>query len=460
MIRVFRHYIPKALVILGGVEFVILFFLPQLGTNAIYGGLPQSAPLISISQAALFAIVVAVAMSSLGLYHRIFLCHQSTMMFRVALCITVGLSIMWLMQQFSPSIGTHGWVAVFAAVSAFIGIVCGRLLLLPWINHQRWKRRVLVFGAGESAARIHKLSSQELSGIDVVGYVPWGQGLVSVPQRYLLPANVEIRHLIRVLDADEIVVAVDERRQAFPAGDLLACKMSGIEVRDLVDFLERQTGKIEIKTLYPSNVIFADGYVQSVLRPVGKRIFDILISTLIFLVSWPVMVIAALAIWVDSGFKGPILYKQIRVGARDKKFHILKFRSMVPNAEGDGVQWAKENDPRVTRVGVWIRKTRIDELPQLFNVFVGNMSFVGPRPERPEFVSQLSTVIPFYDLRHSIKPGITGWAQINFQYGASEEDAKNKLYYDLYYIKNYSVLLDIMILLQTVRVILWQEGSR
>ena len=227
---------------------------------------------------------------------------------------------------------------------------------------------------------------------------------------------------------------------------------------EAADFYERQLGKIRIDTLHPSNVIFADGFTQAVIRSSEKRAMDILVSALMLLSTLPIMALTAAAIYFESG--GPVLYRQERVGRRGRVFTLLKFRSMRQDAEANGAVWALQNDMRVTRIGSFIRRTRIDELPQLINVLKGDMSFVGPRPERPQFVAELSKSIPYYDLRHYVKPGITGWAQILYPYGASINDAREKLQYDLYYLKNYSIFLDINILLQTIQVILWRKGAR
>ena len=223
-------------------------------------------------------------------------------------------------------------------------------------------------------------------------------------------------------------------------------------------FFEQQTGKIKIEALSPSTIIFADGFVQAILKTYAHRAFDIVISVGMLLLVWPIMAITALLIWLEDGT--PVMYRQMRVGRDHRDFQILKFRSMGTDAEKDGAVWAVSGDARVTRVGRFIRKSRIDELPQLINVIRGDMSFVGPRPERPQFVAELEKKIPYYRVRHRVNPGITGWAQISYPYGASDRDAMEKLQFDLYYIKNYSLFLDIMILLQTAQVILWGKGAR
>jgi len=282
-----------------------------------------------------------------------------------------------------------------------------------------------------------------------------------VDSKLVIRRDTTLLEVAAPLKVDEIVVAVEDRRKNFPVQEILDCRMGGIEVIDILTFIERQLGRVELGLLHPSWLIFSDGFRYGVMRVITKRLFDVSASLLVLVITWPFMVLAALAILVESGGRGPILYRQVRVGENWRLFQLTKFRSMRVDAEADGVaRWAKKNDDRITKVGTFIRKTRIDELPQLFNVLKGDMSFVGPRPERPNFVEQLSAQIPFYAERHRVKPGITGWAQISYAYGASEEDAMQKLQYDLYYVKNYSLFLDLLILLQTAEVVLWGRGAR
>ncbi|MFO1421972.1 MAG: TIGR03013 family XrtA/PEP-CTERM system glycosyltransferase, partial [Candidatus Competibacteraceae bacterium] len=232
-------------------------------------------------------------------------------------------------------------------------------------------------------------------------------------------------------------------------------------ISDFLNFFERETGRIQLDALRPSSMIFSEGFQQALLKRTAKRLFDIVASLLLLALTWPFMCAATLAIWIESGGRGPILYRQTRVGFKDRLFEVIKFRSMRVDAEKDGVpRWAGKGDSRVTRVGAVLRETRVDELPQLFNVLRGDMSFVGPRPERPQFVAELNRKIPYYSMRHMVNPGITGWAQICYPYGASEQDAREKLQYDLFYIKNYSFFFDVVILLQTVHTILWGAGAR
>jgi sugar transferase (PEP-CTERM system associated) len=262
----------------------------------------------------------------------------------------------------------------------------------------------------------------------------------------------------RFLKADEIVVPSRER-SGLPVESLMECKLAGLTVTEFSSFWERQTGQIDLDAVSPSWLIFSDGFRTSWARTATKRAFDVIVAMVVLILTLPITVIAAIVIRFDS--PGAIFYRQERVGANGRSFSILKFRSMRSDAEKDGVaRWAQSNDSRVTRVGKFLRRTRIDELPQIINVLVGDMSFVGPRPERPVFVGNLKQKIPYYDVRHRVKPGITGWAQINYPYGASDEDAKAKLAYDLYYVKNGNLFLDAVVLFQTARVVLWQEGAR
>jgi sugar transferase (PEP-CTERM system associated) len=241
---------------------------------------------------------------------------------------------------------------------------------------------------------------------------------------------------------------------------LLNCRLAGVPVTDVLTFVERESGKVELSMLYPSWLIFSEDINPRGLARLATRLFDIAAASLLLLLASPFMLLTALAIWLESGFKGPVIYRQERVGLEGVPFTLYKFRSMRTDAEQNGAQWAQTDDPRTTHVGRFIRRSRLDELPQLFNVLKGEMSFVGPRPERPEFVDQLSKKIPYYRERHCVKPGITGWAQLCYPYGASEQDALEKLQYDLYYVKNKTVLFDMIILLQTAEVVLWRKGAR
>jgi len=256
------------------------------------------------------------------------------------------------------------------------------------------------------------------------------------------------------------VVAAEDRRRALPVAEILESKMAGVAVLDILSFFERECGRVKLDVLQPSWLIYSEGFRQSMVRAAVKRLFDLLVCALFLLFGWPFALLTALAVWLESGLRGPVIYRQRRVGENGREFTLYKFRSMRSDAEGDGVaRWAKKDDDRVTRVGRVIRKLRLDEWPQIYNVLHGDMSFVGPRPERPEFVANLHERSRWYQERHRVKPGITGWAQVYFPYGSSEEDALKKLEYDLFYVKNYSLFLDLVILIHTVEVVLWRRGA-
>ena len=322
-------------------------------------------------------------------------------------------------------------------------------------------RRVLIFGSGEKAVTARKLLDAE-GAVQVVGfYASARDGAIRASSTPVIPAGtMTLLEAARMVQADEIVVAVGDRRGGvLPLRELLDCKLSGIRVYDMSTHFEQHLGQIPLDSLNASWLIFGGGFRQDLLRRLVKRSFDIACSLVLLLLSLPVMLLAALAIAWESGL--PILYQQERVGHNNRSFRFFKFRSMCTDAEKDGrPQWASVNDARVTRVGKVIRKLRIDELPQLISVLKGDMSLVGPRPERPFFVEQLTAEIPFYAVRHSLKPGVTGWAQVRYSYGACKDDAVRKLQYDLYYVKNHSLFLDLKILLSTVAVVLTGKGAQ
>jgi len=464
MIRVFRHYLPRSLVILGAGEALILLSAVYVAVSV---GLLEINPTARLlvgpiwTKALAYVIVMMLVMAGAGLYQRGLREDPRGMALRIGVALVIGSIIMAGLGSVTDqlAIGKRALVVAFAV--SFIGSALYRALVYRYLDTAYFKRRVMVLGAGELAAQVERLRRRsDWQDMLLLGYVPVpGEYSVVSPEK-LLPLQSTLRDLAQELRADEIVVAIGDRRRHFPIRDILDCKMAGIQIVDIVGFFERQTGRINIEALNPSSMVFSDGIVQAVLKSYLHRFLDLSISFLMLLLTLPLMLLAAIAIWLESGFRGPILYRQTRVGRDGRLFQILKFRSMSVDAEKSGARWAVPDDSRITAVGGLLRKSRIDELPQLINVLKGDMSFVGPRPERPEFVEELANEIPFYDLRHRVNPGITGWAQICYPYGASREDAKDKLEYDLYYIKNYSLFLDLMILIQTAQVILWGKGAR
>jgi sugar transferase (PEP-CTERM system associated) len=389
---------------------------------------------------------------------------------RIAASVAVGTAamvlILWafaidISGGASDGVGSRGIIALMAAFT-FIVVAIIRFAFMKIVDEDLFKRRVLVFGCGwqaKSIAQLRRRSDQR--GFVIVGYIATNGEKCVVPPERVLRLDGSLLDFGRAHRIDEIVVAMDDRRQAFPVQDLLECRLSGIEVIDLVSFLERETGKVRLDVLNPSWMIFGEGFRRDPVRLASERAFDVLAGMCLLIVGWPFMLLTALAIKLEDGWSAPVLYRQIRVGLEGRHFNVLKFRSMSIDAEQDGqARWAEKRDPRVTRVGSVIRKIRFDELPQIINVLRGDMSFVGPRPERPEFVDELNEQIPYYRERHYVKPGITGWAQLCYPYGSSTHDATEKLQYDLYYVKNHSLLFDLMILLQTAEVVLWGKGGR
>ncbi|MFQ5432925.1 MAG: TIGR03013 family XrtA/PEP-CTERM system glycosyltransferase [Nitrospinota bacterium] len=341
-------------------------------------------------------------------------------------------------------------------------LVGWRTLFGRWLSSEFTEENVLVIGSGELAKKIGKaIYSDGDSGLRLIGFIDedpsrLGQSIVNPG---VIGGYGDIAHTVAELNIDKVIIALPDRRAKLPMSALLACKMKGINIVEGETFQERLTGRIPLDQLKPSWLVFSDGFKSLRSRKIIKRIFDVAVSVIGLILSFPIMVVTALIIKLES--KGPILFSQVRVGEQGREFKMFKFRSMSSDAEKQtGPVWAISNDDRVTRVGRVIRKLRIDELPQLMNVIKGDMSFVGPRPERPFFVEQLKEVIPYYEIRSVIKPGITGWAQVKYPYGASVEDALEKLQFDMYYIKNLNIFLDVMIILWTVKVVLGRIGSR
>ncbi len=412
---------------------------------------------------ALFFTVTAMAMmTATGLYQRGLRDEPRGILLRLGVAFGGTLVLVLIALQFEPSLSIGRAAFVIAFTSSLLGIVIFRILLHHYLGNTFFRRRVVVLGTGRAASEIeHLRRKSDWQESELIGFISLEGEKTVVPAEKCIQLDVPLIEFANRHRIDEIVVGADEELGKVPVREVLECKMNGIDIIDVMSFFEQRTGTIRLDALRPHDIIFADGFIQAVLKGYVHRGFDITVAAVGLLLTAPIMLFAALAILVDSAGRGGVLYRQVRAGRKGKPFTILKFRSMRPDAESNGkAQWASANDMRVTRVGAFMRKTRIDELPQLINVLKGEMSFVGPRPERPEFIEELAEQIPYYHLREWVNPGITGWAQICFPYGASAEDARQKLQYDLYYIKNYSLFLDIMILIQTAQVVLWRKGGR
>ncbi|NOZ43450.1 MAG: TIGR03013 family PEP-CTERM/XrtA system glycosyltransferase [Alphaproteobacteria bacterium] len=462
MIRIFKHYVPKSLFILGLGETIILLMAIWGALNFRYFQVGLDAPEFFANAGGIFSfvLVVYVVLLATGLY-QLDACRDLKIT-AIRLSASLGFSIIVLsvILYMFPVIDLWRSVIIYALLLSFIGLLFSRFTYMHLVDLRGLKRRILVLGAGEQAEMVRSCGTKNSNDVEFVGFLRINDNERTVKAAKDFKDGHSLKEIVNQLSAQEIVVAIEERRGALPINDLLDCKIEGCNIIEATTFIERQSGTVSLKNVNPSWMVFSDGFGGGGdFDLVLKRIFDISASLLLLILSLPILLITALLVKISS--KGPVFYRQERVGLNSRTFNVLKFRSMTIDAEADGVpKWAAKGDARVTALGRMIRASRIDEIPQIFNVLGGTMSFVGPRPERPFFVDQLERKIPFYGERHRVKPGITGWAQLNYPYGASEEDSKRKLEYDLYYIKNYSLFLDFLILIQTVRVVLWPDGVR
>ena len=414
-------------------------------------------------RALLVAGVLVFAMAALGLYQVHLRAGLLGRLSRQGVAFLLGWVALTVLYYVIPATYLGRGVLGIALVLGYLMVALWRMSFLGFVDADLFKRRVVMLGAGERAAEVVRKMRRKTDqrGFKILGYVPIGDDPVAVPATSLLHPAKCLYQWTQRMGVDEIVVGPDDRRGTLPVDALLECKQHGMAVTELAEFFEREAGKIKMDLTNPSWLVFSEGFNISPVRRTVKRAFDVSMATLVLLFGWPFMLLTALAIRLESGRNAPILYRQQRVGENGKSFPVIKFRSMRTDAEFDGVaRWATKNDDRVTRVGRFIRKTRLDELPQLWNVLRGDMSIIGPRPERPQFVDDFNTRIRYYSLRHCVKPGLTGWAQLRYPYGSSFEDAEEKLKFDLFYVKNHNFVFDLAILVQTVEVVLFGRGAR
>lgn len=459
MIRIFNHWFRwRALAqMLFDLSFVIVGML--IVFMWIGSGLP-----VNHTQIILFALILGATMliinAWLGFYQRV---HSRTITenrARAVLSLYLAVPVAYGIFALLPLTDINREFVQLSAMSAVFGMLVNRVSVLHTETTALITRRILVFGTGSQALAVKRTLNKSDPSAEIVGYFPSpNEEIHVVSENQILSRNKTLTDTAIALKADEIVVALTERRGgSMPLRELLDCKLHGIRVLDLASHFEQTLGQIRLDSLYAGWLIFGDGFSQSTMRTLVKRLSDIIFASTLIIISFPLMLITALLIIAENGF--PVFYRQERVGLNGRLFNVIKFRSMRNDAEKDGKPvWAKEQDDRVTRVGKIIRKLRIDELPQLFSVLKGDMSLVGPRPERPFFVDQLTREIPFYAVRHSVKPGVTGWAQVRYHYGATVEDSAEKLQYDLYYIKNHSLFLDLVVLFETIGVVLTGKGA-
>ncbi len=464
--RLFGHYVHVQFLLLALSELALIFSISFSILHYFIGVAADGTGRFVLetgAKLAVMAVVFVMFMVAMGLYDTRQRERVSGLVLRLIAALSLAAIAMTVLYYFLPSLSAGEGLLEASTAASMISLACIRVLFYKFVDGQILLRRVMVVGAGKNALFIDKLRRKaDMRGFHLVGFVESaGNQLPHVDQSRILKFDSTLCAYALANDIDEIVIALDDRRQSLPTDDLLNCRMSGVEITDTLDFFERESALIQLDLVQPSWLIHADGFKKNFIRTSVKRFFDVLVSVCLLLVSAPAMLLAAMAILLESGGKGPVFYSQQRVGRNGHCFDVHKFRSMKTDAEADGVaRWAQKEDPRITRVGAILRKYRLDELPQLWNVVMGEMSLVGPRPERPEFVKELCQANPLYKERHRVCPGITGWAQLCYPYGASAEDSMSKLQYDLYYVKNHGLFLDAYTLIQTVEVVLFKKGSR
>jgi sugar transferase (PEP-CTERM system associated) len=455
MIRVFSHWIHWKTIL--QVILDIVFPVVCVALAVLFWGISGQTDLeMAVSYAAIYALVMVLFNYWLGLYNRTVVQKRARAVLSIYLSIPIAYCVFALLSMANDD----QRLMLLSGLAALFGTLSYSLYSMYSRTGALMVQRVLIFGSGPEARAVGKVLKKSAPDIQIVGFYPGpSEPEVSVPKKLLLPRSNSLSDTARTLNVDEIIIAVRERRGgALPLGELLDCKLSGVNVLDLASYFERSLGQIRLDSLKIGWLIFGEGFRQDLVCNFVKRVFDIVAACVLLLLASPVMLATALLVVLEDGF--PVFYRQERVGFNGRLFNVVKFRSMRRDAEGDGKpRWAQANDDRITRVGRVIRRLRIDELPQLYNVLKGNMSMVGPRPERPYFVDKLSRDIAFYAVRHSVKPGVTGWAQVSYHYGASVDDSIQKLQYDLYYVKNHTLFLDIVILFETIGVVLTGKGA-
>jgi sugar transferase (PEP-CTERM system associated) len=456
LIRISRHYISHiAIVILGGDLAVLLasvgltyWWMDWVGEGSFW-------PKIIVLAAATILLFYLNDLYNFGMQ-----LDGGELILRVGLASAIAVVLTAAIGYAVPSL-RFGRLAFFAiTIASTVGLMVFRFMTRHVVSHQILQRRVLVLGTAFADVVISWEGHHSSLPFRIIGFLdddPDAQD--NLPPGYdLLGRFKELLSIVEQLRPEILLVALTNMRGTLPVNDILECRFRGVRVEEWPSFFEKLTGKIVVNSLRPGWLAFSDGAVNTRMAETIRRAFDVATSLLGLILSAPLMGLAALCIKLDSA--GPVLFRQERVGKDGKVFVLYKFRSMRVDAEqATGPVWASADDPRVTRVGRILRKIRLDETPQMVNVLVGNMSFIGPRPERPVFVNQLKEQIPFYVLRFAVKPGITGWAQVRYQYGNTVEDALEKLQYDLYYIKNMGIVLDLLILLKSIQVVLVGRGA-
>lgn len=467
MLKIGGQKVPNTLLLLLAIDCVLITLGLLLATVARLGvsGLGDVIGYLGTSQT-LMRFVVAILVCEISLYFNDLydfrlMRTRSEILVRLLQALGVACLALAMFYYLDPDLGFGRGIAALAAPLIVLLTLGWRLVMAQHPQTLGTVERMLIIGTGPTGISLARdiLSRPEMQ-LKVVGFLDEkgediGKSLVNPG---IIGGVADLDSIVRQENIGHIVISLLERRGQMPVRQLLRLKFAGVKVEDAHSFFERMTGRIILERLSPSWLILSEGFSKSPLLVWAKRMIDVVVSLITLIIWAPLMALAAVAIYVESG--APILFRQERTGLHGRPFAMLKFRSMCNNAEEGGPRWASEGDPRITRVGRWLRKSRIDELPQAINVLRGQMSIVGPRPERPEFVSMLEEQIPYYGLRHTVRPGITGWAQVKYQYGGSIEETKTKLEYDLFYIKHLSIMLDLAVLFETAKVMLSGRGAK
>jgi len=465
MIRLFKQYFsPRKIIFVTG-EGILIFIAVTLASYFLLGrelGMQNMLEIIW-PKVLLIAFVTQICMYHNDLYEINTIDNAMDLAYKLIQSIGVTSIVLAIFYFLLPDMIIAKWVFFMNLVFLLFFLICWRLLYSFVLRKKIFTEKTILLGSGELAHNIlDEIEGKRDLSYDVRSIITRDKDENHEMQRKGLDVHYGFENVCDLAEAHgagNVIVALDEKRGVFPYDELLACKVRGINIIDGESFYERITGKILVEKINPSWLIFSDGFVKSKISRYSKRLVGLLASSMLLILLFPFFLLVAAAIKFESS--GPVLFAQKRVGENEKTFKLYKFRSMKTDAEKEtGPVWAEEDDPRITRVGKLIRKLRIDELPQLWNVFIGNMSFVGPRPERPFFVDQLKKKVPYYQERASVKPGVTGWAQVKYPYGSTEKDALEKLKYDLYYIKNMSIVIDLIVLFHTVKIMLLGRGAR
>ncbi|WP_434340572.1 TIGR03013 family XrtA/PEP-CTERM system glycosyltransferase [Motilimonas cestriensis] len=451
------------LLVISELTIVYLGFLLVSAGFYWYGDEAQSNQLQVLIEALVIPFVIIILMLSLGLYNPRLRCDGEGVSRRlIIICSLVLLLALSLSGLNALSSSFH---AISLSIFTSLLMLMGFRYVISQKFGEAFRHKVLVIGAGKRAEIICQRMRREADkkGFTIVGFVPMaGDDEIELGD-LKMPMDLDqpnlLTQMVKEHGIDEIVVACDERRGHLPLQALFSCKLYGVEVMDVLNFIERETGQIAVNQLYPSWLVYSNGFIRAdSIRSIASNMLNLGLALIIISLLWPLLLFVMLAIYLED--KGPIFYRQTRIGYAGKPFEILKFRSMRVNAQENGAQWAAKNDSRATKIGQFMRKYHIDELPQIFNILKGEMSFIGPRPEQPEFVERLCTQLPYYAERHNVKPGLAGWAQLKYPYGACDKDALEKLQYDLYYVKHRNFWFDLAIFVQTIEVVCFAQGSR